>query len=150
MGLTDKLFDDFKDAMRKKDSLRVSVLSFLRAQISYAALEKKKDVLDDQEAVAVIKRLVKQHQDSIEQFTKGGRQDLVDKEVLELDILKGYLPPEMSAEELEKAIEDAVAATGAQGVKDMGKVMKEVMARTAGSADSKTVSDKVKARLLRP
>jgi len=150
MALTEKLFDDFKDAMRKKDSLRVSVLSFLRAQMSYAALEKKKDALDDPETVAVIKKLVKQHQDSIEQFTKGARQDLVDKEVLELDILKGYLPPEMSAEALEKAIEEAVSATGAQGVKDMGKVMKEVMARTAGSADSKTVSDKVKARLLRP
>ena len=150
MALTEKLFDDFKDAMRKKDTLRVSVLSFLRAQASYAALDKKKDTLDDPETVAVIKKLVKQHQDSIDQFTKGGRLDLVDKEQKELAILKEYLPPEMSAEELGKIIEEAVAATGAQGIKDMGKVMKEVMAKAAGGADSKTVSDKVKERLLKP
>ncbi len=149
MALSDKIMADYKDAMKAKDQVRSSVLSFLRAQMSYAALEKKKDVLDDAEVVAVVKKLVKQHQDSIEQFTAGGRKDLADKEEKELGVLKAYLPAEMPAQELQAVIDEAVKATGARGIKDMGKVMKEVMAKTAGRADSKTVSDKVKERLLK-
>jgi uncharacterized protein len=150
MPLSDKILADFKDAMKRRDSVCVSVLSFLRAQMSYAALEKKKEALDDGEIVQVVKKLVKQHQDSIEQFSKGGRPDLVEKEEKELVVLKGYLPAEMSGEELAKIIDAAVAETGASGIRDMGKVMKEVMARAAGRADSKAISDKVKERLSRP
>ena len=147
MTLTEKLLSDFKDAMKRKDSLAVSVLSFLRAQVSYAALEKKKDILDDAECAAVIKKLVKQHQESIAQFTAGARLDLVEKEEKELVILKSYLPQEMPLDELQKLIEQTVAELGASGMKDMGRVMKEMSARTAGRADARAMSDAVKARL---
>lgn len=149
MTLPEQILADFKDAMKSKDSTRVSVISFLRAQMSYAALEKKKDTLDDPEVIAVIKKLIKQHQDSIEQFAKGGRQDLVEKEEKELQVLKGYVPQEMPEGELIKMIDEAVKDLGAAGIKDMGRVMKEMVVKTAGRADSKTISDKVKERLLK-
>jgi hypothetical protein len=149
MTLEEKLLNDFKQAMKDKDSSKVSTLSFLRAQISYAALEKKKKALDDSECLAVIRKLIKQHQDSIEQFKAGNRLDLVEKEEKELAILKAYLPQEMSADSIKKIIDEAVTGISAQGIKDMGKVMKEVMAKVAGQADAKTVSDLVKERLLK-
>ncbi len=147
MTLEERILDDFKSAMKAKDSLKVSVLSFLRAQLSYLLLEKNKKSLDDADCIGTIKKLIKQHQDSIEQFKAGGRQDLVDKEALELDILKSYLPAEMPEEALRKIVEEAVISTGAAGMKDMGKVMKEILAKTAGAADGKMVSEMVKARL---
>jgi hypothetical protein len=95
----------------------------------------------------VIKKQIKQHQDSIEQFQKGNRQDLADKETKELEILKSYLPPELTVEEIKKIIEEVVALTAAHDMKDMGKVMKEITAKITGRADSKLVSDLVKERL---
>jgi len=148
MTLEEKLLNDFKQAMKDKDSAKVSTLSFLRAQISYSALEKKKKTLDDSECLAVIRKLIKQHQDSIEQFTTGSRLDLAEKEEKELGILKAYLPQEMPVDSIKKIINEAVAGVSAQGIKDMGKVMKEVMAKVSGQADAKTVSDLVKERLL--
>ena len=145
--LEEKILNDFKVAMKNKETIKVSTLSFLRAQFSYLALEKKKQTLDDAECVAVIKKLIKQHQDSIEQFRAGGRQDLVDKEEKELMFLRAYLPPEMSETEVKKIIDEAVATTGAAGIKDMGRVMKEVLSKTAGQADAKLVSELVKAKL---
>jgi hypothetical protein len=149
MTLEEKILDDFKQAMKNKDSVRVSILSFLRAQFSYLALEKKKNALDDSDCLAVIKRLIKQHQDSIEQFRQGNREDLVAKEENELAVLKGYLPEELSAEDIAKLVDAAVVATGAAGMKDMGKVMKEVLERAAGRADNKTVSGLVRERLAK-
>jgi hypothetical protein len=148
MTLEEKILNDFKEAMKAKDQLKVSTLSFLRAQFSYLALEKKKNALDDADCVFAIKRLIKQHQDSIEQFKAGSRQDLAEKEAKELEILKVYLPAQMSSEELKKIIDEAIASTGAVGVRDMSRVIKEVMAKTAGSADGKTVSEMVKLRLM--
>lgn len=145
--LEEKILNDYKEAMKAKDTLKSSVLSFLRAEMINVAFAKKKTKIDDAEVVPVIKKQIKQRQDSVEQFTKGGRQDLADKEAKELVILKSYLPPEMSGEEIKKIIEEAIAATGAQGMKDMGKVMKEVSAKVAGQADGKLVSDLVKERL---
>lgn len=145
--IEEKILNDYKEAMKSRDGLRSSTLSFLRAKFSYEAIEKKKDRLDDGDCIAVIKRVIKQHQDSIEQFTKGSRLDLAEKEKQELEVLKAYLPPEMSADEIRKLIEEAVASTGAQGMKDMGKVIKEVKTKTGDSADGKTVSDLVKERL---
>jgi hypothetical protein len=136
--------------MKKKETAKVSTLSFLRAQISYAALEKKKKNLDDAECLGVIRRLIKQHQDSIEQFKAGNRMDLVDKETNELTILKTYLPQELSSEEIKKIIEGVITETAASGLKDMGKVMKEVLAKAAGSADNKLVSELVKEKLSKP
>lgn len=147
MTLEEKILNDFKDAMKAKDQLKVSTLSFLRAQFSYLALEKKKNVLDDADCVVAVKKLIKQHQDSIEQFKAGSRQDLADKEAKELEILKAYLPAQMSPDELKKIIVEAIASTGALGIRDMGKVIKEVMAKTGGSADGKMVSEMVKLSL---
>jgi len=148
--LEEKILNDYKEAMKNKDALKVSTLSFLRAQFINLAIEKKKKSLDDGDCVVVIKKLIKQHQDSIEQFKQGNRQDLVDKETKELEILKSYLPPELAEEEVKKIIEEAVILTGAQDLKDMGKVMKEVSAKIAGRADNKLVSELVKTKLAKP
>jgi uncharacterized protein YqeY len=145
--LEEKILNDYREAMKTKDGLKSSVLSFLRAQLLNTAFERKKNGLDDAETAAVIKKQIKQRQDSIEQFSKGNRQDLADKEMKELAILKEYLPEELSADELKKIIEGVVVALGASGMKDMGKVMKEVLAQAGSKADSKLVSDLVKGRL---
>ncbi|MCX7927349.1 MAG: GatB/YqeY domain-containing protein [Candidatus Omnitrophica bacterium] len=145
--LEEKILNDFKEAMKAKDSVRVSTLSFLRAALSYAALEKKKKNLDDVEVAAVIQKLIKQRQDSIAQFTAGGRTDLAEKETKELAILKEYLPAQLSEEEINSIIETVIAELGASSLKDMGRVMKEVTTRTAGRADGKLISDLVRKKL---
>jgi hypothetical protein len=145
--LEEKILNDYKEAMKARDSLKSSVLSCLRAEMMNTALAKKKKNLDDNEVFAVIKKQVRQHQDSIEQFNKGNRPDLVEKESKELKILEAYLPAQACEEEIKKIVDGAIASTGASGLKDMGKVMKEVMAQLGASADSKTVSDLVKEKL---
>ena len=145
--LEEKILNDYKEAMKARDGLRSSALSFLRAQMMNAAIDKKKKSLDDVETISVIKKQIKQRQDSIEQFTKGNRMDLADKEAKELEMLKSYLPPELGEEAIKKVIEEAVEQLGASGMKDMGKVMKEVNAKLAGQADGKLVSELVKLRL---
>ena len=148
--LEEKILNDYKAAMKSRDNFKSSVLSFLRAELINTAIAKKKKNLEDNDCIAVIRKQIKQRQDSIEQFTKGGRIDLADKEAREMTILKTYLPEELSEAEIKKIIEAAVVATVACGMKDMGKVMKEVGAKIAGQADPKTVSDLVKERLGRP
>ncbi|MDD5128949.1 MAG: GatB/YqeY domain-containing protein [Candidatus Omnitrophica bacterium] len=148
--LEEKILDDYKVAMKSRDTLRSSVLSFLRADMLNQATAKKKDKLDDAEIVVVIKKQIKQRQDSIEQFTKGLRPEMAEKEKKELEILKAYLPPELSTEQIKVLIEEAVIATGSSSMKDMGRLMKEVTAKTAGSADGKLVSDLVRQRLSTP
>lgn len=148
--LEEKILSDYKEALKSRDTLKTSVLSFLRAELLNAAIAQKKNKLDDPDVLSVVKRQVKAHQDSIEQFEKGGRQDLADKEKKELEILKAYLPAQLSEEEVRKIIEEVVSASGAAGMKDMGRVMKEVNVKTAGAADGKLVSEWVKARLSGP
>jgi len=148
--LAEKIFDDYKEAMKARDTLKSSVLSFLRADMLNLATAKKKDKLDDAEIITVIKKQIKQRQDSIEQFTKGGRLEAAEKEKKELEILKGYLPAQMPVEEIKRLIEEAVAATGASGMKDMGRLMKELTVKIAGGADGKLVSDLVRQRLSTP
>ncbi len=148
--LEEKILLDYKEAMKAKDALKSSVLNFLRAEMINVAIAKKKKALDDNDCIAVIRKQLKQRQDSIEQFKQGNRQDLVDKETRELEILKSYLPEELSQEELGKVIEEAIQSTQAGGLKDMGKVMKEVSAKVAGRADGKLISDMVKMRLSGP
>ncbi len=145
--LEKKIFDDYKEAMKSKDALRSSVLSFLRAEMMNVALAKKKPGLDDNDCLSVIRKQVKARQDSIEQFTKGNRQELAQKESRELEILKLYLPQEISEEEIKKMLEEVIVAIGAQGIKDMGKEMKELNAKVAGRADGKLVSELVRVRL---
>ena len=136
--------------MKSRETLKSSTLAFLRAEMINLAIAKKKKLLDDNDVITVIKKQIKQRQDSIEQFSKGNRQDLADKESQELEILKAYLPPELPVEEIKKMIEEAIALTAAQGMKDMGKVMKEAGAKIAGRADGKLVSDLVRERLNKP
>lgn len=145
--LEEKILNDYKQAMKAKDTIRASTLSFLRSALSNAAIEKKKKKLDDPDVIGVIKKQIKSHQDSIEQFKKGNRTDLVEKETKELEILKSYLPPELPEEEIKKIIEEVAQETQATNMKDMGKVMKEVMAKIGGQADGKLVSSLVKERL---
>ena len=148
--LVEKIFDDYKEAMKSRDSLKSSVLSFLRADMLNLATAKKKDKLDDAEIVTVIRKQIKQRQDSIQQFTQGGRLEMADKEKKELDILKSYLPAELSEQEVKRLIEEVVVAIGASGLKDMGQVMKELTVKLAGKADARLVSDLVKQRLSTP
>ena len=147
--LEEKIMNDYKQAMKDKDSLKASALSFLRSQLKYAMIEKKLDNLPDSDVVAVIKKQVKQRLDSIEQFEKGNRSDLVQKEKTELELLKNYLPQEMPRQELEKLIEGAVQESGAKGIKDMGAVMKLLLPRAANRCDNKFVSDLVRERLAK-
>lgn len=147
--LEEKILDDFKKAMKDKDALKVSTLSFLRSELKNAAIDKRKQSLDDTEAIAVIKKQIKQRQDSIDKFKQGSRQDLADKEAKELEILKSYLPQEVSEEEIKAAVEEAIKKTGASSAQDMGKVMKELLSKFAGRADNKLVSEIVKARLVK-
>jgi hypothetical protein len=145
--LEEKILKDYQQALKTRDTVKSTLLSSVRAEITNAAIKEKKNKLDDNGVIAIIRRQIKQHQDSIEQFQKGGRADLVDKETKELQILKSYLPPQLSNDEIKKIIEEVVSKLDAQGLKDMGKVMKEVAARIGSGADGKLVSDLVKERL---
>jgi uncharacterized protein YqeY len=148
--LEEKILNDYKEAMKQRDNLKSSVLSFLRAEMMNLATAKKKKALDDGEVISVIKKQIKQRQDSIEQFTKGNRLDMAEKESKEQEILKAYLPAELPAEEIKKIIQEAIAATAASGIKDMGRVMKEVTVKTSGQADGKLVSELVREALAKP
>ena len=145
--LEEKILNDYKEAMKNRDTLKSSVLSFLRADMMNLALAKKKEKLDDSEVLSAIKKQIKQRQDSIEQFTKGARLEMAEKEKKEAGILKTYLPAELSTDEIKKVIEEAICSTNAQGIKDMGRVMKEVTAKVSGHADGKLLSGLVRERL---
>lgn len=145
--LEEKIANDYKEAMKSKDTVKSSTLSFLRSQMKYAMIEKRSEKFEDSDVIVVIKKQIKQRQDSIEQFNKGNRQDLVEKEEKELAILKGYLPEEISDGELKNLIEGAIKEAGASSIKDMGNVMKIILSRVAGKADGKRVSDMVKIKL---
>lgn len=147
MSLEEKLLQDYKDAMLSKDAIKSSCLSFLRADLKYTAIDKKKNKLEDSDIISVIKKQVKSHQDSIDQFKKGNRMDLVEKETKELEILKSYLPKELPEEELKKIVLEVISAKSGATIKDMGVIIKEVMARTKGAADGKMVSDLVRQKL---
>ena len=147
MSLEDKISQDYVQAMKARDSLTSSVLSFLRAQIKNVKIDKRLETIPDEDVISVIKKQVKQRQDSITQFKAGNRMDLAQKEEKELVILRNYFPPEMSTEELKNIIEEAVAASGAASIKDMGRVMKDVLGRVGARADNQTVGALVKERL---
>jgi hypothetical protein len=135
------------DAMRRHDAARLSTLRMLKAGLMNREVERGR-ALDDAEALQVVASLVKQRKDSIEQFTKGGRQDLADKEAAEIEVLTEYLPPAADPAVVERAVAEAIQETGATSPKDMGKVMKAAMARLAGqSVDGKTVNELVRQKL---
>lgn len=147
MSLVDDVSAAITGAMRRQDAARLSALRMLKAALMNREVEQG-HVPDDTEARRVVSALVKQRRDSIEQFAKGGRQDLVDKETAEIAVLEAYLPPAADAATLERAVVEAIAETGATSMKDMGRVMKAAMARLAGeTVDGKIVNDIVRRKL---
>lgn len=147
MSLEHTLGADIVTAMKAKDQNRLTALRLLKTALTNRSIEKGR-ALESAEELQVVSMLVKQRRDSIEQFTKGGRQDLADKEQAEIVILSGYLPTSASDEEIAAAVAAAVAETGATSARDMGKVMKAVMAGLAGkTVDGKKVSEAVKSKL---
>ena len=147
MTVQERIQSQMTDAMRSKDSLRLSVLRMMKSAIKNKEIEKIKQ-LDESEALAVLTTLVKQRKDSVDQFRKGGREELAQKEEAEIKIIEEYLPAAASEEDIRRAIEEAVQETGASSIKDMGKVKKAVLARLAGkSADGSRVSHMVKEKL---
>jgi uncharacterized protein YqeY len=147
MTLTEKVNADLTAAMKARDAPRLSALRMMKAAIMNTEVEKGRS-LDDTEVVQVVASLVKQRHDSIEQFSKAGRIDLVDKETGEIAVLEGYLPPAASAEEIDAAIVAAIAETGAASPKDIGKVMKAVMPKLAGrTADGRAINEAVRRKL---
>lgn len=147
MSLEQQIDKDYIQAMKARDTARSSALSFLRSQIKYARIELRTENVEDQEVIAVIKKQIKQRQDSIEQFKRGSRTDLAEKEEKELALLKSYLPAEMSSDAIKAIVKETIKSVGATSVKDMGKVMKEAGVKLAGRADNKQVSEIVKAEL---
>jgi uncharacterized protein YqeY len=147
MPIVDDVTAAIAEAMRKQDSARLVPLRMLKAAFMNKSVEKGRE-LDDAEARQVVSSLVKQRKDSIEQFTKGGRKDLADKEATEITVLQVYLPPEVDPAAIDKAVVDAIAETGATSAKDMGRVMKAVMSKLAGqNVDGKTVNELVRHKL---
>ena len=146
MALKDRITEDMKDAMRAKDSARLLTIRGLLAALKQREVDERIE-LDDAAVIAIVDKLVKQRKDSIQQFTAGGRQDLVDKEAAELKVLESYLPARLGADEIAAGVATIVAETGAKGPADMGKVMAAAKARFAGSADMSQVSAAVKAAL---
>jgi len=147
MSLVDDVSTAIIDAMRRKDAGRLSALRMLKAAMMNKSVEKGHE-LDDVEARQVVGALVKQRRDSIEQFQKGGRQDLVDKETAEVAILESYLPPAADPALVDAAVTAAVEETGASSPKDIGKVMKAAMAKLAGQTiDGKLVNELVRRKL---
>ena len=147
MSLAETVNTDLAAAMKAREQIRLSALRMLKAAIMNKGVEKGRD-LDDGEVLQVVASLVKQRRDSIEQFGKAGRTDLVDKETAEIAVLERYLPPAASSEEIEAAVAAAIAETGASTAKDIGKVMKAVMPKLAGkSADGRSVNEAVRRAL---
>jgi uncharacterized protein len=143
MELRERIEADTKGALKAGAKEKVSTLRMLNAALKNKQIDKRRP-LNGEEVIETIRSLIKQRKDSIEQFAKGGRQDLVDKETAEVLVLEAYLPAQLSREELGLMVRDAVAQTGAQGARDMGKVMKALIPLVGGRADGKLVSELVK------
>lgn len=147
MSLRERLSDDLKTAMKSRDQLRVDVIRMIKAAVLNKEVEIKKD-LDDAEMSRVMTALIKQRKESVEQFEKGKRDDLADKERREILIIEGYLPNPVSVEEINTIIDAVLQDAAGASLKDMGLIMKTVMARLAGqTVDGKYVSERVRARL---
>lgn len=148
-NINETIANDLKDAMRAKDTVAMSSLRALKSAIKYAAVEKlgADGELSDTDALAVVRKQLKQRRDSVEQFTAGNRADLADKELAEIAILERYLPAAMSEAEVQQLVDTVIAELGATGKQQMGQVMKVLQERSAGRADGKALSQAVGARL---
>lgn len=146
MSLKEKIKDDIKQAMRDKNESRLGTLRMLSAAIQRREVDERIQ-LDDAQVIAVIEKLVKQGRESIEQYVKGGRQELADKESGEIAVFQAYLPQQLSEAEIDQFVAEAIAATGAGSIKDMGKVMGVLKPKLQGRADMGQVGAKIKAKL---
>lgn len=147
MSLSKQIVADLTASMKAQDASRTSTLRMVKAAMMNRQIEKGSELNDD-DMQKLLRSLVKQRRDSIEQYEKAGRQELVDKEKAEIEVIEGYLPQAASQEEIEQAVTAAIAETGASSIKDMGKVMKAAQAALAGkNADGRTISEIVKAKL---
>jgi uncharacterized protein len=146
MSLKDQLNESMKTAMKARDALRLSAVRMVLSMVKNREIDQKKD-LNDQDVIEVITTLVKQRRESIRMYLEGNRPDLVEKEEAELEILLGFLPAQLSTAEIEALVDRIILETGAQGARDMGRVMKALTPLTAGKADGKSVSDTVRQKL---
>jgi uncharacterized protein YqeY len=149
MTISEQIQKDMVDAMRSRDELRLSTLRMVKAAIKNKEVDKRSP-LDDKETQQILSTLIKQRRDSIEQFTKGGRQELADKEAAEIKMIEHYLPKAMGEEQIAEVVKATIAEMGSPTLKDMGTVMKNVMAKlqaTGARVEGKTVSDQVKKSL---
>jgi len=147
VSVLETLNNDLKEALRAKDKIRMEVIRGLKSDIRYKEIEAKGSELSEDDAIAVITSAAKRRRDSIEQFRKGGREDLATKEEAELEIITTYLPKQLSDDEIREIVERAVTASGASSPSDMGKVMKEVMPLVKGKADGNRVKQMVAEKL---
>ena len=146
MSLKDDLQQDMKAAMRAGEKPRLAVIRLINAAIKQREVDERIE-LDDAQVTAVLDKMAKQRRESIEQYEKAGRDDLAGQENFELDIIKAYLPEQLGDEEIDAMIAEAIAATGAASMKDMGKVMGQLKGKLAGRADMGAISGKIKAKL---
>ncbi|GBF10139.1 GatB/YqeY domain-containing protein [Tepidibacillus sp. HK-1] len=142
MSLMDRISEDMKQAMKNKDKVKLSVIRMIRSAIKYTEIEKQ-TTLSDEQILDVLTREVKQRRDSLQEFEKAGRQDLVENVQAELEILKQYLPQQLSEQELRNIIQSVIEEIGAKGKSDMGKVMSAVMPKVKGRADGKLINQLV-------
>jgi len=146
MTLKAQISDDMKSAMKAGDKDRLKVVRLMLAAIKQVEIDQRIE-LDDAAVLTVLDKMVKQRRDSVSQFTDGGRQDLADIEIAEIGVLEAYLPEQLAESELDEIIEQAIRDSGAESIRDMGKVMGQIKARAAGQADMGAVGAKVKERL---
>ena len=146
MSLKDKITDDMKSAMKAGEKDRLKAVRLILAAVKQIEVDTRME-LDDTAVLSVLDKMVKQRRDSIEQFEKGGREDLVNIELAEIAVIETYLPEQLSIEELDALIDEVISATGAESIRDMGKVMGQIKSKAAGRADMGAVGAKVKARL---
>lgn len=147
MDLRAKILSDMKEAMKSKDQVRLDTIRFLQAAVKNKEIEVRPNTITDDDVLSVVKKLVKQRKESIEQYKAAGRTDLSDKEEAELKILEDFLPAQMSKEQVEALVAATITELGATSIKDMGPVMKAVIAKSQGSADNKLVSELIRAKL---
>ncbi len=147
MGLRETISGDMKEAMKAKDAAKLSALRMVQSAFKNREIELRPEPINEDELQAILKKLVKQRKESIEQYTAANRQDLVDAETAELKLLETYLPAQMSREKVEEIVSKVIADLGAKSPKEMGAVIKEVIARSGGAADNKIISEIAKARL---
>ena len=146
MPLKNQITEDMKSAMKAGDKDRLKVVRLMMAAIKQVEVDSRSE-LDDAGVLGVLEKMVKQRRDSVEQFEKGGREDLAASERAEIEVLQAYLPEQLTVDEIAALIDEVIAATGAESIRDMGKVMGQIKARAAGRADMGTVSATVKERL---